>query len=126
MKPTLYEELGGAQAVRTLVDRFYDHMDTVPFAAEIRAMHPDDLQGSRDKLFGFLSMWTGGPRTYVEERGHPRLRARHLPFVVDVAARDAWVGCMALALEETVEDKALRDGLLRAFAGIADHMRNQP
>jgi len=125
MKPTIYVELGGEQAIRELVDRFYDHMETVPFAAEIRAMHPEDLTESRDKLFSFLSMWTGGPRTYFEENGHPRLRARHMPFPIDEAARDAWIGCMALALDEQVDNTELRDGLLRAFAGIANHMRNR-
>ena len=77
-----YERLGGEQAVRRLVDRFYDLMDTLPEAAGIRALHPEDLTDSREKLFMFLSGWLGGPPLYQMQYGHPRLRARHLPFPI--------------------------------------------
>jgi hemoglobin len=120
-----YERLGGEQAVRRLVDRFYDLMDTLPEARQIRDLHPEDLAGSRDKLFKFLSGWLGGPPLYEAEYGHPRLRARHLPFPIGEAERDAWLRCMEQALAETEMDELLRGHLLRSLRNTADHMRNR-
>jgi hemoglobin len=122
---THYERIGGEEKVRQLVDRFYDHMDELPEAWGIRKLHPEDLGGSRQKLFDFLSGWMGGPQLYVEKYGHPMLRRRHLPFPIDNAARDQWMHCMQLALEEVVEDRRLRQELHQAFLKVADHMRNQ-
>lgn len=119
-----YERLG-EEGVRRLVDRFYDRMDKLPEAAEVRAMHPRDLRGSREKLFWFLSGWLGGPPLYVEKKGHPRLRARHLPFAIDDAARDQWMLCMRQALAEVVEDAELSAYLERQLGRVADHMRNR-
>jgi hemoglobin len=121
---SLYERLGGSPGVRALVDAFYDHMDRDPGAAVIRAMHPD-LDSARDKLALFLDMWTGGPNDYVEQRGHPRLRARHLPFAIGDVEAVAWLECMNAALAETVTDAALREELSQAFFRVAAHMRNQ-
>lgn len=122
--PTIYERLGGHQAVVRLVDRFYDLMDTLPEAAAIRAMHPDDLDASRARLTLFLMMWTGGPRNYLEVRGHPRMRARHLPFPIDQSAADAWMTCMRQAMDEQIDDAELREFLDGAFHRLAQHMRN--
>lgn len=122
----LYGRIGGEAAVRRLVDRFYDLMDTLPEARGIRALHPESLDGSRDKLFWFLVGWLGGPPLYIERFGHPRLRARHLPFPIASAERDAWMLCMSRALESCVEDPALRGFLEAALAQLADHMRNRP
>ncbi len=122
--PTPYDRLGGAVAVRKLVTRFYDFMSELPEAREVLAMHPKNLASSREKLFEFLSGWLGGPQLYVQRRGHPRLRARHMPFQIDRAARDAWMRCMQLALEECAEDVVLREQLLVSFHRLADHMRN--
>jgi hemoglobin len=120
-----YERLGGAAAVRKLVDRFYDLMDSMPEAAQIRDLHPEDLAGSRDKLFKFLSGWLGGPPLYEAEYGHPRLRARHLPFPIGEAERDAWLRCMEQALAETEMEELLRSHLLQSLRNTADHMRNR-
>lgn len=125
MPQSHYDILGGDAAVRTLVDRFYDLMESRPDAAAIRALHPQALVGSRDKLFKFLSGWLGGPALYVQEFGHPMLRARHLPFSIGNAERDAWMQCMRQALEEQVTDKLLRDQLIGSFQRTADHMRNR-
>ncbi|MES2639252.1 MAG: group II truncated hemoglobin [Myxococcota bacterium] len=125
MPDTLYDAIGGDAAVRRLVDRFYDHMDVLPDVATLRAMHPPALGESRDKLYWFLSGWLGGPSLYIERKGHPRLRARHLPFVVDRAARDAWMRCMDLALAEVVADEGLRTGLSDALGQVATHMMNR-
>ena len=125
MLATHYERIGGEQKVRALVDRFYDLMDTLPEAYGIRKMHPQDLSGSRQKLFEFLSGWMGGPQLFIEKYGHPRLRARHLPFDVDESARDQWMMCMRQALEEVVEDAALAAELEQALYKVADFMQNQ-
>lgn len=123
--PTPYLQIGGEAAVRTLVRRFYAHMDTLPEVWGVRSLHAEDLSGSEEKLFLFLSGWLGGPNLYVERYGHPFLRARHLPFSIGVAERDQWMHCMHAALAETVTDARLRSGLTRALAGLADHMRNR-
>jgi hemoglobin len=122
---TLYEKLGGEAGVRRLVDRFYDLMDTLPEARAIRDMHPRDLATSRDKLFKFLSGWLGGPSLYMEEYGHPRLRARHMPFTIGDAERDAWLMCMQKALDEFDLDPLLRNQIMFSLRQTADHMRNQ-
>lgn len=123
---TPYAMLGSDAGVRVLVDRFYDLMDEVPEYHGIRKMHPQDLSTSREKLYLFLSGWLGGPPLYVEKYGHPMLRARHLPFAIGVAERDAWLACMLQAMEDTHVEETLRTALLKAFYGTADWMRNQP
>ncbi|THF66105.1 globin [Pseudothauera nasutitermitis] len=122
---TPYQMIGGEPAVRALVDRFYQLMDELPEAWGVRRMHAEDLSGSAEKLFLFLSGWLGGPNLYVERFGPPFLRARHLPFSIGAAERDQWMLCMRQALEEIVSDAEARDHLLRAFTGLADHMRNR-
>jgi hemoglobin len=122
---SIYDTLGGADAVRRLVDRFYDRMDTDPSYAGIRALHPDTLAGSREKLYLFLCGWLGGPQLYVARHGHPRLRARHLPFAIGIAERDAWVTCMKQAMADVGIDPALQTQLAEAFFGTADFMRNR-
>jgi hemoglobin len=123
---TLFEALGGEPVIRRLVDAFYDHMDQLPAFAGIRALHPPQLQGSRDKLYWFLCGWSGGPNHYVERFGHPRLRARHLPFSIGVAERDQWLQCFALALQDSPVEAGLQRQLLQTLAGTADWMRNRP
>jgi hemoglobin len=120
-----YQRLGGEGGIRALVTRFYELMDSLPETAEIRAMHARNLKGSENKLFDFLSGWTGGPPLYVEKYGHPRLRQRHMPFAIDGTARDQWMLCMHRALEDTVADAALRDELETAFRKVADFMLNR-
>lgn len=122
---TPYASLGGEPGVRALVDRFYDLMDLEPAYAGIRALHPTDLEGSRDKLFWFLSGWLGGPDLYQPRFGHPRLRARHLPYAIGIAGRDQWMACMMSAMQEQGVEPALADRLAQAFFGTADWMRNQ-
>ncbi len=120
-----YQRIGGEAKVRQLVHRFYELMDELPEAHRIRKMHHISLKNSEDKLFMFLSGWMGGPQLYVEKFGHPRLRMRHLPFAIGEAERDQWMLCMTQALEEVVEDEALRKELTAAFYKVADFMRNQ-
>lgn len=125
MVTTHFNLIGGETIIRLLVDRFYDLMETKPEAAGILALHPSDLSSSREKLFLFLVGWMGGPPLYVEKFGHPRLRARHLPFPIGESERDQWLLCMKQALEEVVEVEPLRGQLLQAFTQLADFMRNK-
>ncbi|MGE5336669.1 MAG: group II truncated hemoglobin [Gemmatimonadota bacterium] len=122
---TPYARLGGEKAVRALVDRFYDLMELEPAFADIRRLHQPDLAHARDKLYWFLSGWLGGPSLYIERFGHPRLRARHLPFAIGVRERDQWMACMNQAMAEQGVNDALRQKLLQAFFGTADWMRNR-
>lgn len=122
---TTYEKIGGDDAVQTLCARFYELMDTVPQFKELRAMHPESLDGSREKLHMFLSGWFGGPDLFVEKFGHPRLRARHMPFAIGTQERDQWVACMVLAMEDVGIEEALRRKLLENFFNTADFMRNK-
>jgi hemoglobin len=121
-----YDWLGGDEALRALVDRFYDLMDLEPEYADLRRVHGPDLTHARDKLHAFLSGWLGGPDLYVARHGHPRLRARHLPFAIGVRERDQWLACMQQAMAECGVDDALRTRLAQAFFRTADWMRNQP
>jgi hemoglobin len=120
-----YRRIGGEAKVRQLVQRFYHLMDELPEAHRIRKMHHISLKSAEDKLFMFLSGWMGGPQLYVEKFGHPRLRQRHLPFSVGDTERDQWMMCMTQALDDVVEDEALRTELKVAFQKVADFMRNQ-
>ena len=122
---TTYEIIGGEATIAKLCDRFYELMASVPQFAELRAMHPEDLQGSRDKLFMFLSGWMGGPDLFVEKYGHPRLRGRHMPFAIGIKERDQWVACMALAMEDAGFSEDVRKVMLRNFFNTADFMRNK-
>lgn len=124
MPPSPYERLGGEPAVRKLVDRFYDLMSQLPEAGHVLRMHPEDLSGSRQKLFEFLSGWLGGPQLFMERRGHPRLRLRHVHFPIDNSARDAWLTCMFQAMDECIADALLREMLRGSFSRMADHLRN--
>ena len=123
---TIYDRLGGEMGLRRIVDRFYDLMSELPAAQKVRQLHPTDLSESRNKLFKFLSGYLGGPSLYIQEYGHPMLRARHLPFPIGESERDQWVLCMDLSLDELVEDRPLAEHLKRTFFRTADHMRNIP
>lgn len=122
---TPFERIGGEAPVRAVVDRFYDLMDLEPGYAELRATHGSTLDDARDKLFWFLCGWLGGPDHYQERFGHPRLRARHLPFAIGVKERDQWVACMDQAMGECATPEALRQRLRESFFKTADWMRNK-
>lgn len=125
MEPTLYDALGGEAGLRALVAAFYRHMDALPEARPLREMHVD-LPRAERKLFEFLSGWTGGPPLFEEKYGHPRLRARHLPFAIDKSARDQWMICMVAAVDECALAEPVRSEFLHALLLLADHMRNRP
>ena len=122
---SLYEMLGGEKGLRSLVERFYDLMDSSVEAEKIRSLHPKNLKQSREKLFMFLSGWSGGPQLYIERFGHPRLRMRHMPFSIGAVERDQWLWCMKKAVDESQLDSRVVEFLKTRFTEVADAMRNQ-
>ena len=121
---SMFDRIGGAPAIDRLVEAFYDNMDSLPEARTIRAMHGPDLVEIRQVFRRYLAEWTGGPKLYSPEKGHPRLRQRHMPFPIDNAARDAWIACMAKALDEVLGDTPARRELQENIRKLADWMRN--
>jgi hemoglobin len=120
-----FETIGGEPNVRALVERFYDLMELEPGYAVLRGVHGPDLASARDKLFWFLCGWLGGPQHFVERFGHPRLRARHMPFKIGIQERDQWLACMDQAMADEKLDDGLREQLQKSFFQTADWMRNQ-
>ena len=112
-------------AQRPSGDASVQNFESLPGYRELRAMHPTSTEGSRDKLHWFLCGWLGGPQHYVERFGHPRLRARHLPFSIGIKERDQWLACMQQAMREGGLDTALAERLQAAFFNTADWMRNR-
>lgn len=119
-----YQRIGGAAAVEALVNAFYEEMDGREQARGIRAMHRADLTRVKAVLVCYLSEWLGGPALYSAERGHPRLRKRHLPFAIGQAEVEAWMVCMRAALARCVTDIDLQHTLEQAFQRTADFIRN--
>ena len=124
-KRTPFERIGGVVTLDRLVEAFYKRMDTLSEAGTIRAMHPRDLASTKNVLKRYLGEWLGGPKLYSAERGHPRLRQRHMGFKIGEMERDAWLLCMRGALEETIADANARREVDAAMAKLADWMRNQ-
>jgi hemoglobin len=122
---TPFEMIGGEAKVHALVERFYDLMDLEPAYAALRAVHGTDLAKARQHLFWFLCGWLGGPQHYTDRFGHPRLRARHMPFPIGILERDQWLACMDQAMGETDVPQALRERLRDSFFQTADWMRNR-
>jgi len=122
---SMFERIGGAVVIDRLVEAFYQRMDSLPEAKVIRAMHAPDLGPVRSVLKRYLSEWTGGPKLYSPEKGHPRLRQRHLGFAIGNAERDAWLLCMRGAMADTIADVRARQELDAALTKLADWMRNE-
>ncbi|WGJ13217.1 group II truncated hemoglobin [Methylocapsa sp. D3K7] len=125
VETSMFERIGGAVTIDRLVEIFYEKMDALPEAQEIRAMHQADLSSTKTLLKRYLCEWMGGPKLYSAEKGHPRLRQRHLGFRIGERERDAWLVCMSGALEETVTDMKARQEIYGLLAKLADWMRNQ-
>jgi hemoglobin len=121
----VHEAVGGEAFFVDLVDGFYQRVATDLL---LRPLYPDDLAGPKRHLALFLQQYWGGPGTYSEERGHPRLRARHVPFVIGEAERDAWLTHMAAALGAVVVargiDPQIEAQMLEYFAHAADFLVN--
>jgi hemoglobin len=122
-EPTLYDAVGGDDFFVQLVDHFYDNVEA---DAALLALYPDqhDLAGARERFRLFLIQYWGGPTTYSDERGHPRLRMRHAPFVIDPEARDRWLAAMRSAIDVMDVDPAIDAALWGYFTNAAEAMRN--
>ncbi len=120
---TVYEAIGGSATFERLVEMFYAGVADDPV---LRRLYPKDLTDSKRHLTLFLIQYFGGPGTYSKERGHPRLRMRHLPFPIDQAARDAWVGHMSAAVDSLDLPEAARKELRGYFEGAATFLINRP
>jgi hemoglobin len=128
MRPVLnrsvYDLAGGEPTFRLLVKRFYAGVADDPI---LRAVYPDeDLSGATERLTLFLIQYWGGPATYSEQRGHPRLRMRHQPFAIGRPERDAWLGHMTAAVESLDLAPAVRKAFLDYFETASTAMINQP
>jgi hemoglobin len=121
---TLYQKIGGLNTVSALVSEFYRLMDTLAEAKGIRSQHSDNLEPIKEKLFEFLSGWLGGPPLFVQKYGHPKLRARHLPFQIGLSERDQWITCMFKAMEAVAIEEPHATVIRSALFRLADHMRN--
>lgn len=122
MDEPLYERVGGQPWFDALVERFYVGVEADPV---LRPLYPDDLGPGKRHLALFLAQYWGGPGTYSELRGHPRLRARHLPFAIGDAEREAWVAHMTAAVEAAEADDATKDEFLAYVADAATFLINQ-
>ncbi len=123
MEDTLYEQVGGLAFFEQLVDGFYDVVATDEL---LRPMYPEDLTESRRHLVLFLCQYWGGPTTYMDERGHPRLRMRHAPFRITKKARDGWIHAMTCALDgvrDQLNDEQYEE-MMAYFTMAANQMRN--
>jgi len=126
---TPYQRVGGSQAVTALVEAFYDSMEV--HEPQLAKLHALDDQGkvsraSRDRFALFLIGWLGGPQTYTETHGHPRLRMRHARVAIEGSLRDAWTRTMARAMDERGVEPQVKAYLTTRFAEVADFLRNAP
>jgi hemoglobin len=114
--------VGGAETFRRLVDHFYDGVENDPI---LRPLYPENLEGPNERLALFLMQYFGGPNTYSEQRGHPRLRMRHLPFAIGSLQRNAWFMHMSAAVEEAGIEEPYRTQMLRYFSDASTFLMNQ-
>lgn len=126
MRQTPYEMLGGDEGIRTLAGAFYDAMDRLETAREVREMHKENLGEVKEKLFEFLSGWLGGPTLYAQKYGTVCLTKPHAPFAIGGKERDQWLACMDTALEEIGASEELCEMLRKPLFMVADTVRNQP
>lgn len=121
---TFYEAVGGEETFRRLVHRFYQGVAADPL---LRPLYPEeDLGPAEERLRMFLVQYWGGPHTYDERRGHPRLRMRHVPFAIGMAERDAWLGHMRTAVDELKLPGQFETMLWDYLVMAANSMVNRP
>jgi hemoglobin len=123
VEASLYERVGGSAFFEHLVDAFYARVADDPVLAPLYPEHPD-FTGARHRLTLFLIQYWGGPTTYSDERGHPRLRMRHFPYSVGPLERDRWLAHMSAAIDEVCDDPQIAAELIGYFVPAAEHLRN--
>ena len=121
--PSLFSRAGGMPFFERLVDAFYRGVAGDELLAPLYPEYPD-FSGARRRLTLFLAQYWGGPTTYADERGHPRLRMRHFPFTIGTRERDHWLSHMTAAVEQECDDPEIAGELMRYFVSTAEHMRN--
>lgn len=119
---TVYDMIGGEDTFRRLVEAFYQRVEA---HAELRALFPADLTDGKEWQFLFLMQYWGGPTRYDDQRGHPRLRMRHMPFAITPILRDAWLRCMLEAIDETGIQEPARKIMRDYFEQGATFMINR-
>ena len=117
---SIYKEIGEDQ-IRKLVSLFYKEVAGNP---PLRALYPEDLQPAERRLFLFLIQIFGGPQTFSEERGHPRLRMRHLDWKIDPSMRDHWLNAMLTSLDKLDPEQSVKESMMQYFIQVANHMIN--
>lgn len=123
---SLYDRLGGENKLIELVKTFYQIMATDPLAKECFATHAGkDLADSAEKLTLFLSGIMGGPPTYHEKHGHPRLRMRHGPFAIGEKEASQWLYCMLKAMDDMKIDRDIQEEIIPYFRQVTDFLRNR-
>ncbi|AIQ65474.1 globin [Paenibacillus stellifer] len=122
-KQTLYENLGGAEGLRRLVEAFYAKIQGHP---RLGPLFPDDILLVRDKQFLFLTQFFGGPSLYSDQHGHPMMRARHMHVPITLELAEDWLECMDEALKEIGTEEELRTFVIGRLAGPARHFVNTP
>jgi len=120
-----FQAAGQYDGIKALVDAFYDAMESLPEAQTIRAMHPDDLTESRDKLTRFLCGWLGGPKLFSEKYGAIRIPVAHRHLEIGPAERDAWLQCMKVAAEAQPYPEDFKHYLLEQLWVPAERSRNR-
>lgn len=123
-RPATPYDILGEDGVRRLANHFYDVMESEPSVKPLLDIHPQPLDNIRQKFFEFLSGWMGGPSLFEQKYGHPRLRARHLPFTVNQDLKEQWMFCMNSALDHEVGNTVMREQLRNSFNQLAEHMIN--
>jgi hemoglobin len=118
---TLFDRVGGQAFFDQLVERFYAEVDRDP---DLRPMYPEDLTGPKEHLALFLGQYWGGPSTYSDQRGHPRLRLRHAPFVIGLAEREAWLRHMTAAVRAAGQEADVQAELISYFESASRTLIN--
>lgn len=119
---TVFNQVGGQEFFNDLVDRFYRRVERDPV---LRPLYPENLEPGKQALALFLGQYWGGPRAYSDTKGHPRLRMRHMPFVIGPPERDAWFTNMNEALDETAVSPEIKELMSDYFSQASSHLINQ-
>jgi|SRR5690554_605658 len=122
-RANIYDAIGGSETIDRLVDAFYERVGKHP---DLIPIFPEDLTETARKQKQFFTQFFGGPPLYIQEHGHPRLRARHLPFPITPTRRDAWLECLSGALDEVEIDEPYRSSIFERLTMTANHMMNTP
>jgi hemoglobin len=124
-QPTLYQRIGEEAALRRIVDRFYDLMQSDPAVAPLRAMHAPALGPMRERLTEFMTGWLGGPPVYFQRKDSRCMAMVHAPFPIDAAIREQWLSCMYRALDDCDVSADLQASIRRALERMTEDMVNR-